>query len=351
MAKATGPITAAVIGLGRSGWGIHVDQMRKRSDFKVVAVADPLKERQEQAKTELGCQAFNDIGTLLKNSDAELVVVASVSADHMADTIASFKAGKHVLCEKPVAMNAGEVRKIIAAGKKAKKLYFPHQNYRFNSISRHLHDLLEGKSPIGPVFELKLNSTGFRRRNDWQTLAKNGGGMLFNQCTHMLDMVMSAANSPVTDTYCHVKQTTDSGDVEDHVKIVLQTKRGLQIDISYSTSMNIELPSYIICGEYGTAWSDGKTTTMRFFDPKKFPKLPVVDGAAANRKYGNEEQLVWTEKTMPSEGPSIGSIYDNVHDVIRKGAKMVVTGEQVFNMHKVIDECRKQNPRFKKVGK
>ncbi|HTL51454.1 MAG TPA: Gfo/Idh/MocA family oxidoreductase, partial [Planctomycetota bacterium] len=319
MAKATGPITAAVIGLGRSGWDIHVAQMRNRPDFKIVAVADPLKDRQEQAKKELGCQAFDSIGDLLKNSDAELVVVATRSADHMADSIASFKAGKHVLCEKPVAMNAAEVKKIMDAAKKAKKLYFPHQNYRFNSISRHLHQLLEGKSEIGPIFDLKLNSTGFRRRNDWQTLAKNGGGMLFNQCTHMLDMVMSAANSPVTDVYCHAKQTTDSGDVEDHVKIVLQTKKGIQIDISYSTSMNVELPSYIICGEYGTAWSDGKTTHMRYFDPKKFPKLPVVDGAAANRKYGNEEKLEWIEKSMPSEGPSIGSLYDNVHDVLRNG--------------------------------
>ncbi|MGH7144750.1 MAG: Gfo/Idh/MocA family protein [Planctomycetota bacterium] len=351
MAKAKGPVTAAVIGLGRSGWDIHVSQMRKRDDFKIVAVADPLADRVEQAKKELNCEGYPDIKTLLKNCDAELIVVATRSADHMADSILSLKAGRHVLCEKPVAMNASEVKKVLAAAKQAKRLYFPHQNYRFNSISRHLHELLAGKSPIGPVFDLKLNATGFKRRNDWQCLRKNGGGMLFNQCTHMLDMTMSAAGSPVVETYCHVKQTTDSGDCEDHVKIVLQTKRGIQIDISYSTSMNIELPAYIICGEYGTAWSDGKTTTMRYFDPKKFPKLKVVDGAAANRKYGNEEQLVWTETTLPSEGKSIGSLYDNVQAVLRKGAKMVVTGEQVLAMHEVIDECRRQNPKFKQVGK
>ena len=56
------PIRAAVIGLGRAGWNIHVRTMKEREDFDVVAVADPDPDRQQQAKEETGAQPFDDLG-------------------------------------------------------------------------------------------------------------------------------------------------------------------------------------------------------------------------------------------------------------------------------------------------
>ena len=54
------PIRAAVIGLGRAGWNIHVRTMQAREDFDVIAVADPDPDRQQQAKEEAGAQPFDD---------------------------------------------------------------------------------------------------------------------------------------------------------------------------------------------------------------------------------------------------------------------------------------------------
>src|SRR5947208_2200752 len=105
----TEPVRYAVIGLGRAGWDIHVSQLRGRPDARIVAVADPIAERREQAAAEFGCRAYESLAKLLKNSDdVDVVVVATPSAHHAADTKKSFKAGKHVVVEKPMAVTVAE---------------------------------------------------------------------------------------------------------------------------------------------------------------------------------------------------------------------------------------------------
>ena len=91
------PIRAAVVGLGRAGWNIHVRTMQAREDFDVIAVADPDKDRQRQAKEEADVQPFDDLSSLLKGCDAELIVVATASADHANHSIAALEAERYVL--------------------------------------------------------------------------------------------------------------------------------------------------------------------------------------------------------------------------------------------------------------
>src|SRR5438477_66299 len=81
------PIRYGVVGLGRAGWDIHVRQLRARSDAKIVAVADPMEQRREQAKAELNCAAHDSLRKLLRRDDIEVVVIATPSDQHAKDTI------------------------------------------------------------------------------------------------------------------------------------------------------------------------------------------------------------------------------------------------------------------------
>src|SRR5690606_26576455 len=97
-----------VVGLGRAGWNIHVAGLRGREDAKIVAVADPLEERRQEAVTEFGCQAYAQRDELLADENVEVVVLATPSFCHGPDTMAAFAAGKHVAVEKPMAMSVEE---------------------------------------------------------------------------------------------------------------------------------------------------------------------------------------------------------------------------------------------------
>jgi hypothetical protein len=102
------------------------------------------------------------------------------------------------------------------------------------------------------------------------------------------------------------------------------------------------LPKWVICGSTGTLTSDGKTTTVRWFDPKQAAPLQVVDGAAKDRKYGNEDKLPWREKILEMGSRPAGAFYDNVIGVLRRGEAMVVTPASVRETYRVMELIRKK---------
>src|SRR5471030_1287973 len=119
--SSTGPIRTAVVGLGRAGWSIHVEGLKDRSDFKIVACIDPEPERRKEAESVLGCRTFAEWTDFLKDpGDTELVIIATASTMHTPMSIDALKKGLHVLTEKPMSVSLKEATKMIAAAKKSK---------------------------------------------------------------------------------------------------------------------------------------------------------------------------------------------------------------------------------------
>ena len=337
------PIRYAVVGLGRAGWNIHVHQLRGRADAKIVAVVDPVEERREQAAAEFNCKTYTSLNKMLKQDDVEVVVVASPSNRHGPDTKAAFKAGKHVAVEKPMAMSLSEADAMIKASDDAGKKLFVHQNYRFNKEFLLMKEII-ASGKIGRVFHIRNYISHFARRNDWQTLAKNGGGVLNNTTVHFLDQILQLLPGKVTQARGDLQQIASAGDVEDHVKALLRTDAGATADIEISRAENdaATLPKWIVCGSTGTLTGDGKNYTLRFFDPSQVQPLQVIEGPAADRKYGNDDKLPWQEHTgTVEEAQSIGDFYDNVHAVLRDNGEMVITPQSVRETMRVITLIRK----------
>ena len=335
------PIRYGVVGLGRSGWGIHVKDLRPRPEAKIVAIVDPLAERRQEAVDEFGCQAYERFEDMLRQDDIEVVVIATPSVNHCPETIAALRAGKHVAVEKPMAMNVDEADRMIAAAKEADQKLFVHQNYRFLREFTHLREVAES-GLIGRLYHIRNYIAGFSRRFDWQTLAKNGGGVLNNTCPHFVDMILQLLGAPVTDVMGDLQQIASAGDVEDHVKVLLRAANGCTADMEISSAQNIarEMPKWILCGTCGTLTSDGKESVIRWFDPKEVKPIEPIDQAVPDRNYHSDE-LPWQEKTVKTEGPDIGGFYHNVLAVLRRGESMYVTPESVRQVIDVTARIRK----------
>lgn len=334
-------ILTAVVGLGRAGWSIHVEQIRPRPDFKIVDVADPDPRWREEAARALGCATHADLKTLLKSTRAELVVIATPSFAHEGDSVNVLKSGRHCLVEKPMAMDLAGARRMIAASRKAKKKLFVHQNYRFANEFHHLREIIDS-GLIGRVFEIRACWFGFARRNDWQTLRKNGGGVLNNTGPHTIDMTLSLMDSPVASLTSDLQHIKDAGDCEDHVHLFLKFRSGQTADLTISTACALPSPKWMLLGSCGTLSCDGGKSTIRWFDPSTVSPLPVIDGPAPDRKYGNEDVLPWKEEVRPA-APSKKheNYYDNVADVLMRGGKMAVTPQSAAEVIRVIEWARK----------
>jgi len=341
------PIKAAVIGLGRAGWNIHVKRMRGARAFQITAVADREPGRLKEARNEFGCETYTDRQSLLKKADAEVVVVATPSSDHAADSIAALRSGRHVIVEKPMATSVADARKMVRAAKKAGKKLFVHQNYRYQPSILHILEMIRSKK-LGSIFEIRCRVLTFARRNDWQTLAKYGGGALNNTGPHFVDAGLLMLGSPVVEQFSDLKLTTDVGNVEDHAKLVLKGANGRVFDLEISTSCAFREPTWTLLGNCGTLVSDGATSQIKCFDPKKLKKLKVDEAPPSERQYGSGDVLPWKEYETPSVAKKKGDFYDNVVDVLRRRRKQEITPESVVEVIRVIENAHKANPVIKR---
>lgn len=339
MSKRKKPIRVGVLGLGRAGWDIHVAAVRNDPRYKIVGVSDGLPERLDQAAEELECETFSSADVLLSELKVDLIVNAMPSSFHVSLTKAALRAGHHVVVEKPVADTAKEFQSVMRVARASRKRLFPHHNYRFASNVKHYREVI-ASGILGEVFEFNINITSFSRRNDWQTLVKNNGGLLNNHGTHYIDWVMQLMGSPVKDVFSDMKLISDSGNAEDHVRVMLRSRNGCVADFNLSSATNADLPLCMILGTCGTLVSNGATSTVRYFDPRKVSPLPVDTRPPDGRRYGNDDKLPWREKEIEVASRDKTTFYDNVYAVLRARARQSVTPESVLEVLRVMDRAR-----------
>ncbi len=119
-----------VIGGGAIAQRRHLPEAHDNPLSTVTAIADPVKQRVTELAEQYGAEAYTDYKKMLKEADVDAVVVAGPNKLHAPMTIEALKAGKHVLCEKPMATTRAEAKKMIAASKAARKHLMIGMNQR-----------------------------------------------------------------------------------------------------------------------------------------------------------------------------------------------------------------------------
>ena len=341
-----GPIKTAIVGLGRAGWSIHASALKNRPNFQVVAAIDAQPERRQQAEqTFAGCRSYAEWKGFLKDTNgAELVIVATQSHMHGPMALDAFKAGLHVLVEKPMALNLREADKMIAAAKKAKRVLTVNQNYRCDAQFPNLNQIINS-GLLGKVFYIKFTSSMFQRRNDWQTLRKNGGGTLNNTSVHYIDICLYLLGAPVVSVWGDLQAVITAGNAEDHVKVLMRGKNGRVVDLEVSCAYAFEQPRWQVFGTLGSLQQQDQEFAIKYLDPATLPELKVIDTIAVpNRSYGviGGETLQWLEKRVPCSPPELKvDFYAKLYDTLRNKAKLFVTAESVREQIRVIELARK----------
>ena len=179
------------LGMGRS----HVRNFQKIPETTVLAVADLDRERLANARAEYGIpDTCEDYRALLDRDDIDIIVVATPNSLHRTMALDALAAGKHVLCEKPMAMNAQEGAEMRDAAVRSGKKFMLHFNRRFRPASRAVRGMID-EGRIGPIYYARTGwtrSMGIPRgNNSWFVSRKlAGGGALIDLGVHMLDLAM-----------------------------------------------------------------------------------------------------------------------------------------------------------------
>ena len=108
-------IGLCLIGAGRAGMIHGRNFARHIPGARMVAVADPVQESAQAAAAELGCRAYTDYREALQDSEVDAVIVVTPTKYHCQIVLDAAAAGKHILCEKPMAMNEEECVRMTLA--------------------------------------------------------------------------------------------------------------------------------------------------------------------------------------------------------------------------------------------
>jgi len=340
-------IKVGIAGLGRSGWDIHANGLAQLpGQFAVVAACDPDPRRQREAEERLGCRACAGIAGLVADDEIELMVVATPSQLHAADTISALRSGKHVLVEKPMARSLAEVDEMIAVAEETGQILTVNQNYRYAADFRKVKEIVES-GVLGRVVQIRIAVHQFRRRWDWQTLKAYGGGILNNHGAHVVDWVMRLIDDPDPEVFCHMETTPlYAGDAESHVKVILRPRNGPLVDIELTHACAYPQESWLVMGTQGSLTSDRRTIRWRYFDPEEAPPLVLDTRPTPDRSY-NSEELPWREETWESDLDFVGDVqrlYRDLYATIREGAPLAITPESVRRQVVILEKCRELSP-------
>lgn len=241
---------------------------------EIVAFCDIIVERAEKLAKEYGvkgAKVYSDYNELLANKEVEVVHVLTPNVSHCPITVAAFEAGKHVLCEKPMAHTSEDALKMVAAWKKSgKKFTIGYQN-RFREEVQALHQSCQNDE-LGDIYYAKAHAVRRRAVPTWGVFpnkALQGGGPLIDIGTHALDITLWMMNNYDVESVSgsvfyklgHLPQATEGNmfgpwdpetyEVEDSAVGFIKMKNGATIALEASWALNIlesKEASTTLCG-------------------------------------------------------------------------------------------------------
>jgi len=191
-------VRVGIIGFGSIG-KFHIERFKKLPNAEVIAVCDIDKKELEYARTKYGIELlFEDYHDLLAKENIDAVLICLPNRLHAPVTIEALKAGKHVLCEKPPALTAKEVKEMFEASKKYGKKLLIGLTMRFRNRSQVLKSYIDGGA-LGEVYYAKcgyLRRSGIPGMGSWFTRkSEAGAGPLYDIGVHVLDLTFWLMNN------------------------------------------------------------------------------------------------------------------------------------------------------------
>ena len=327
-----------IIGCGRVAER-HAKHINKLGTL--IAVCDVIEDKAQELASNYDAKCYVNSDDLFSNHpEIDVIAICSPNGLHAVHSISALKAGFHVLCEKPLAINMSDCDKMLQAAENSNKRLFVVKQNRFNPPVEAVKKAIEdGK--FGKIFSVQLSC--FWNRNDdyysnsWKGTKSLDGGTLFTQFSHFIDLLYWMIGDidkveAYTDNFNHksIIEFEDSG------VAILKFSNGAIGTVNYtvnSYNKNME-GSLTIFGEKGTVKIGGQyLNELEYQNFEGFEIKNLREGNTANN-YGN----------YTGSMSNHFQVYDNLIDVLEnnavinatafEGSKSVEIIEKIYNVSK-----------------
>jgi predicted dehydrogenase len=323
-------IAVGVIGIGVVGRGRAKIFNNDVEGAHLAAVCDIDPAKLDWAAETFGdaVDRYTDASEMIPKVDA--VMVATPHYDHPPLAIEAFKAGKHVLIEKPAGVYTGQVREMNAAAEAAGTVFAIHFQHRYRPEMRLIRELVQG-GEIGRLYRVHWTVTSWFRSQQyynsggWRaTWAGEGGGVLLNQAPHQLDLWQWMFGMPKrVRGFCFEGKYHDI-EVEDDVTAYMQYEDGHTGVFITSTGEHPGSDRLEIVADRGRLiFENGNLDYTR-------TRQSVAEATATTKLSAWGGDLWKVDVPLPEKGPK-GAVAQEFIDAIRNGAAQTAPGAEGLN--------------------
>jgi predicted dehydrogenase len=313
-------ISPADLKVGVIGYGgafnmgrVHLNEMKK-AGMTPVAVSELDSARREVATQDFpGIQTYATVAEMLKKSNVNLITIITPHNTHAPLALQCLKAGKHVVCEKPLAITTAECDQMIAAARQKKVVLSTYHNRHWDgSITNALKHVQAGD--IGDVVRIQARAGAWGHPGDWWRSSRSiSGGILYDWGVHLLEYGLQILKSDIKEVSGFAKHGFWASQLkwgkdanEDEAFALVRFKNGSWMTLTVSQIDAHTKPGMIeITGTKGTYWFDYNNWEM--IQPDQQGGSKVIRGK-------NPEAEWWR-------------FYQNLADHLTKGKKLVITPE------------------------
>ncbi len=310
-----------------------------REYLELAGTFDIKEERQEWARS-YGIHTYDSYEEMLADPSVDAILIATPNHLHKEQAIAALRAGKHVLCEKPVMLSAKDLRDVVAVAKETGRVFYPRQNREWDEDYLIIKKIYDEKL-IGNVFNVKCRIMGSRGiPGDWRGIKACGGGMMLDWGVHIIDRMLQMVPAKVTRLYCTMTHITND-ECDDGFQLLLTFADGMTCNLEVGTCHFVNEPLWCIYGDRGSAeimnWKlDGRMVRLTSWEDKDV--LPIVAGAGltktmAPRKAGESTE----ELPLPRFDYDRNALYRNFAETCRGTAAQIVTNEHAERVLRLME--------------
>ena len=354
-------VRVGLVGVGGIANGKHMPSLAKLDNVEMVAFCDVIEERAKKGAEEYGtpdAKVFTDYRDLLALKDVDVVHVLTPNDAHSPITVAALEAGKHVMCEKPMAINSKAAMAMVeAAERTGKKLTIGYQG-RFRTDSQYLKQVCDA-GDLGEIYFAKALAVRRRGVPTWGIFLnekRQGGGPLIDIGTHALDLTLWLTNNykPVSVMGVTYRKLADMENAanpwgpwdpkkfttEDSAFGFVQFDNGMTVILESSWALNtlqVGESMTVLCGtKAGADMLDGLRINGEKFS-KLYTTKPAMQGQgvafydASTEDPGAAEAKAWIDSivndTEPLVKPREAFVVTQILEAIYESAK---TGKPVY---------------------
>lgn len=341
------------IGIGIIGHGFmgheHEKMLTNMDGIRVVGISDIHPEQLSDVRD--GVKRYDSNKELFSDPEVQVVLIAANNNQHHDLVIEAAKAGKDIICEKPVAMNVRELEEMICAVEEAGVKFTVHHQRRFDKDFRVMKQILDAGS-LGNIYTIKSSLYGFNgNMHDWHVYVAEGGGMLYDWGVHLLDQILyMMPGAKIRAVFADVRNVINF-EVDDYFKILMRFDNGIMAEVELGTYYLTDKIDekwferhWFMGGDTGSAYVDGFQPEGKIVRTSHLltnvPGKRTMTAAGPTRSFGPPAEGTILTEEIPKVTTSHEDYFENYKKAYRGEEPFLVKIEETRRVLALMEAVR-----------